>query len=122
VIPVFLGRRVLLVGICLNQTGVRRKALTADQPIRDTPRDRRLKQFAQQIAVAETAMSVLGKCRVVWHAISQIETTKPAICQVQMHLFTEPPLRSNAKATTHQKHPDQKLRVNRRTACMTVEI
>ena len=60
-IPVFLWRRILLVGIGSDQTGIDDPALTADQTFRDAPRDGRLEQVAQKFAVAKTPMPVLGK-------------------------------------------------------------
>jgi hypothetical protein len=36
---------------------------------------------------------------------------KPPIRQVQMDLFAEPPLRSDAEAIAHQQHPDEEFRV-----------
>ena len=55
-------------------------------------------------------------------AIIQIKTTKPAVCQVEVDLFTEPALGSDAKTIAHQKHADQKLGIDRRAACVAVEI
>ena len=38
-----------------------------------------------------------------------------------MHLFAQPPLRSNAEAVAHDQHPDHQFRINRRAADLTVE-
>jgi len=54
--------------------------------------------------------------------VAQIEAAKPAIREVQMHLFAEPPLRPDAKAVADQQHPDQQFGINRRAARVAVEI
>ncbi len=54
--------------------------------------------------------------------VRQIELAKPAVGQVQMHFFAEPPFRSNAEAVSDEQHPDQTLWNNRRAARVTVEI
>ena len=51
--------RTLAVGIGLDQAGIDRKALAADQPLGDAARDGRLEQLAQQIAVTQAAVAVL---------------------------------------------------------------
>ncbi len=121
-VPVFLRRRVLLVGIRFDQAGIDRHALTADQTFLDAARDGRLEQMPQQLAVAEPAMPVLGKRRVIRDPVAQIEAAEPAIRQVQMHLFAEPPLGPDAEAIADQQHPDQQLGIDGRTARVAVEI
>jgi hypothetical protein len=73
----------------MDQACIRCKALAADQPFGNAPSHGRLEQVTQQIAVAETTMTVLGERRMVWHTVGQIETAKPAIGEVQMDLFTQ---------------------------------
>ena len=121
-VPVHFRCRILLVGIGLDQTGINGHALATDQSLLDAACDGRFEQVAQQFAVAETPVPVLGKGRVVRDAVAQIETAEPAICQVQMDLFAQPPLRPDAEAIADQQHPDQKLRINRRASCVAVEI
>ena len=67
------------------------------RPSVDVPRHRRLEQMAQQLALAETPVPVLREGGVVGNAVVQIEAAKLAIRQVQMHLFAEPPFRSDAE-------------------------
>jgi hypothetical protein len=76
---------------------------------------------AQQVAVAETAMAVLGEGRVIRHPVRQIEAAKPTIGEVQMHLFAKPPLGADSQAIPHQQHADQQLGINRWAACIAVE-
>ena len=105
-IPFFLRCGVLFVGISFDQAGINRHPLAAgrwplaagrwplaaDQPFFDAPRNRRLEEVAEQFAVTETAMAVLLKVGVIRYTVGQLEATEPAIGQVQMHLFAQPPL------------------------------
>ena len=75
-LPIRLGRRVLPVRVSLNDAGACRKALAACQSLRDAAGDHRFEQMAQQIAVSETAVSVLGEGRVIRHRGGQIETAE----------------------------------------------
>jgi hypothetical protein len=59
---------------------------------------------------------------VIRDTIAQIEATKPAIREVQMDLFAESPLGPDAETVSDQKHSDQQLGIDRRAACVTVEI
>jgi hypothetical protein len=61
-------------------------------------------------------MPVLGKGRVVWDVAIEAEPAKPAISEVQMDLFVERPLGTNAIAVADQQHPHQRFRINRRPA------
>jgi hypothetical protein len=51
-------------------------------------------------------MSVLGEGRVVRHLAIEPEPTKPAVREVQVNLFAQPPFGLNAVAVTDQQHPD----------------
>ena len=61
-----------------------------------------LKQFAQQIAIAEATMPVLGEGRLVWHLAIEAEPAEPAVSKVQVHLFAQTPLGTNAVAVADQ--------------------
>lgn len=49
----------LLVGVGLDQAGIDREAVAADEPLRDAAPDGRLEQLPQKIALAETTMPVV---------------------------------------------------------------
>jgi hypothetical protein len=121
-VPVFFRCGVLLVDIRLDQAGVDDHALTADQTFRDAAHDSRLKQMAQQLAVAKPTVTVFGKRRMIRHPVAQIEAAEPAIRQVQMHLFAQATLRTDAETISDQKHPDQQLGIDGGTAGVAVEI
>jgi hypothetical protein len=44
----------------------------------------------------------------------QTEPAEPPICQIELDLIAQAPLRSDAKAATDQEHPDHQLGVDRR--------
>ena len=80
----------------------RRETLAADQTLRDAPCDGCLKQVAQQSAVAEPAVPVLRESGVIRHIVGQVQTTEPAVRQIEMHLLAEPALRPDSEAVPHQ--------------------
>lgn len=90
-VPLFLGRRVLLVGIGFNQAGIHGEALAADQPLFHATLDSHLEHVAQQVTLAKPTMPVLGKRRVIRNRVGQVEPTKPATGQVQMHFLAQSP-------------------------------
>src|SRR6056297_2148672 len=53
--------------------------------------------------------------------VAQIEAAEPAIREVQMDLFAQPPFRPDAEAIANQQHPDQQFGIDRRAAGMAVE-
>ncbi len=120
-VPFGLRCRVLLGGLGLDHAGVDRKPLAAHQALGDAARDHTLEQVPEQVAVAEPPMPVLRKRRVIRHRIRQVEPAEPAIGQVQMNLFAEPPLGPDAHAIADQQHPDHQLRIDRGPARRAVE-
>src|SRR5438046_2723521 len=84
------GSRALLVGIGSNQAGIDRKGSPVDQPFGDAAPDHSLEQLAQQIAIAEAAMPILGEGRVLWHLAVEPEPTEPAVSEVQVNLLAQP--------------------------------
>src|SRR5215216_7804686 len=49
------------------------------------------------------------------------EPAKPAIGEVQMDLFAQPPLRADAAAVADDQHADQQLRIDRRPTFLAIE-
>jgi hypothetical protein len=79
--------RELFVGIGFDQAGINGHALAADQAFFNAACNGRLEQMTQQFALAETAMAVFGKGRMIRGPVIQIEAAKPAIREVQMYLL-----------------------------------
>src|SRR5271154_5242693 len=76
----------LLVRVRLDQAGVGGEAVAADKPFSNAAPHCRLEQFAQEIAIAEAAMTVLREGRVIRHVAFQTEPAEPPIGEVQMDL------------------------------------
>ena len=57
----------------------------------------------------------------VRYRVLQAESTEPAIGQIEMDLFAQSALGTNAKAVTDDQHPHHQLRIDRRPPGMAVE-
>ena len=68
----------------MGQTGIDRKPFAANQPLLYTALHRHFENLAQQVAVTEPAMTVLGKCRVIGHIPFKVELAEPAIGKVEV--------------------------------------
>ena len=66
-------------------------------------------------------MAVLGEGRVVQHRAIQAEPAEPAIGEVQVDLFAQPPLGADAAAIADQQHANDQLGIHRRTTDHAVE-
>ena len=115
------GSRALLVGIGSNQAGIDSKGRPVNQPFCHAASDHGLEQLAQQIAIAEAAMPILGEGRVVRHLAIEPEPTEPAVGEVQVHLLAQPSFGANAVAVANQQHPDEQFGINRRPASRAVK-
>lgn len=66
-------------------------------------------------------MTVLGEGEVVGHVAVQAQSAEPPIGQVEMHLFTQAPLRPDAEAVANQQHADQQFGIDRGAPNRAVE-
>src|SRR5438552_11767873 len=57
----------------------------------------------------------------VRHCILETQSTEPAIGQIEVDLFAQPALGTNAKAVPHDQHPHHQLRIDRRPPSVAVE-
>ena len=76
--------------------------------------------LAQEIALAEAAVAVLGKRRMIRDVAIEPQATEPAISQIEVELLAQPPLGANAEAVADNLHPDHQLRINRRATHLAV--
>jgi hypothetical protein len=109
----FVFDPLLPIGIRLDQAGVDREAFPADQPLTNAAPQHRLKHASQQIALAEAAMSVLRKGRMVGYVAVEPESAEPAVCQVEMNLLTKSSLGADAEAVADDQHPDHQFGIDR---------
>lgn len=97
-----------------DQAGIDAKALASDEAfVNASPQDR-FKEVSEQTVFAETHVPVLRKGRMVWHRVTLIEFVKRPVRQVDVDLFAQVALRTNALPVIQQQHPDHQLEVNRR--------
>jgi hypothetical protein len=101
-VPVLAGGRALLVGVRLDQAGIDAEPPAADEPLLDTPAYRRLEDVAEQVAIAEPSVPVLGEGRVVRDPIRQVQAAEPAIGEIEVNLLAQPPLRADPEAVADE--------------------
>jgi hypothetical protein len=73
-----------------DYAGVDREGFAPDDPFLHAARHHCLEQLAQQIALTETAVVVLGKCRMIGDVGIEPQATEPAIGQIEMDLLAQP--------------------------------
>ncbi len=81
----------LAAGIGGNGAAINRCRLPANKTKGRTTINDHLEHPAQNIAVREAAMAVLGKGRAVRHQAFKSEMTKPAIGKIEVNLVNQPP-------------------------------
>jgi hypothetical protein len=111
----------LAVSIGLDQTGINSEGFTTDQPFGHATANHGLEYVPQHIAVAETAMTIFGERRMVWHVAIKTQPAEPSIREVQVNLLAQPPLGSDTEAIADNQHSDQQFRIDRGTARRTIE-
>jgi hypothetical protein len=82
--------------------------------------DNFFKQHAVNVALAKSAIAVLGESRMTRHGSFQPQPAEPAIGQVEMHLIAQLPLGTNAISVANEQHPQHQFRINRGTAFSAV--
>ena len=112
---------MLAAHIGAHEAAIDCEPFAANQPLGNAARHRRLEQLAQDVAVAEATMPVLGESGMIGHIAFQPKAAKPAIGEVDMHLLAEPPLGPDAHAIANDQHPDHQLGINRGPSGRAVE-
>lgn len=110
----------LAIGVGADQAGIDREALAADQPFGHAAAHRRLEHLAQQIAVAEAAVSVPGEGRVIRHRAIEAQPAEPAVRQVEVDLIAQSPLGADAETVADDQHADHQFWIDRGPARRTV--
>jgi hypothetical protein len=67
-----------------DDTGVDREGFAPDDPFFHAARHNGLEQLAQKIALAKTAVAVLGKRRMIRNLAVEPQATEPAIGKVEV--------------------------------------
>src|SRR5271170_496034 len=112
---------MITTGVRLHDAGIDREGFTLDQIGIHAGPHHRLEDLTEQVAVAEPAVAIDRKGRMVRNLVVKIEAAEPAIGEVQLDLLTQPPLKANAVAVANDQHPDHQLGVDRWPADLAVE-
>ena len=107
------GQAALATGIGLDDASVHRRTRATDQAGRHTATDDLFEQPAEQIALAETAVAVLGEGRAFGHVAIQPKPAEPAVGEVEVDLFAQPRLGADPVEIADQQHADHELGVDR---------
>ena len=75
-----------------------------------------LEQSSKQARLAEPAVAVLGKRRMIRDLAFEPQSAEPPVRQIEMHLLAQPPLGSDATAVADEQHAYHQLGINRRPA------
>jgi hypothetical protein len=89
------------------------QAFAPHQPFQHAALENYFEDAAEDVALAEPAVTVLGERRVIRDRFIQTQPTEPAIGQVQVHLVAKTALRSNAKRVADDQHPDHQHWIDR---------
>jgi len=108
-------------GVGPDDRGIGAKAVAADQPFSDAARQNMFEEVTKQIAVAEPAMAVLREGRMIRHVALKSDPAKPAIGEIEMHLFAQPALGTDPHDVADDQHPDHQLGIDRGAADGAVE-
>jgi len=107
---------MIAASISLHHTGVDSEAFTPDQPCIHASKYHRLKCMAQNVAVAEAAVTIDRERRMIGDRVVEIEPAEPSVGQMQLNLLAQPPLKADAVTIPNDQHPQQELGINRRAA------
>jgi hypothetical protein len=77
------------------------------------PRHHGLEQFSKQIALAETAVAVLGKRLMIGNVAVEAQATRPAGGKIDLNLIAQPALRTDAGAVAYNQHAHHQLGIDR---------
>ena len=118
-LPSTRWKRLALASTTLASTA---KPLALDQPGCHAPADDAFEHLAQDVTVAEAAITIDRKGGMVGYVVLEPEPAEPPIGKVELDLTTEPALGADRVAVADQEHPDHQLGIDRRTFRGTVEL
>jgi hypothetical protein len=90
-----------------------RGCFAANKPGRDAHRHQALEHPAQSIALSEPFMPGSAEHRMIGDIVPDPELAEPPVCQIDLHLSAQPPLRAECKHVADDQHPDHQHWVDR---------
>jgi hypothetical protein len=97
-----------------DDAGVDGEGLTSHDPFLHAARQHGLEQLAQKIALAKTAMAVLGNRRMIRNLAVEAQAAEPAVGQIEVNFLAQPTFGTNAQAIADDEHPNHQLGIDRR--------
>jgi hypothetical protein len=70
-----------------DHAGVDREGFAPDNPFFDTASHHRLKQLAQKVALAKTAVAILREGRMIGNVALETQSTEPSVGQIEVDLL-----------------------------------
>ena len=110
-----------LVDVRLDQAGVDRERLAADQTDRNAGGHHALEHASEHLALAEALVPGAREDRVVRDLVLDTQTTEPAVRQIDLNLGTDPSLRPDRKHVADEQHSDHQFRIDRGASGVAVE-
>src|SRR6478736_1397134 len=110
-----------LIDVRLDQAGVDRERLAADQTDRNAGGHHALEHASEYLALAEALVPGAREDRVVRDLVLNAQTTEPAVRQIDLNLGTDLSLRPDRKDVAHQQHSDHQFRGDRGASGVAVE-
>jgi hypothetical protein len=101
---------------------VNRGVFAGDQPLLDAAPDSVLEQQTEHSGIAEAAVPVLAKGRMMRDRCTCRKTTEPAVSEIVAQLLAQSTLRPDSVDASDQCHPDQQLGINRGSTAWTVML
>src|SRR5271169_1494341 len=112
---------MITAGVRFHDTGIDRKSFTLDQTGVHARSHHRLEYLAEQVAIAEPAVTIDRKRRVIGRLVVEVEPAEPSVGQMQLDFLAQLPLKADAVAVADNQHPDHQLGINRRSAKLAVK-
>src|SRR6516165_3657534 len=107
--------------VCFDNAGIHGKPLALDKTGIHARPDYSFENLAKNIALAEPAMTIDRKSRMIGNIVLEIEPAKPAIAKVQFDFLAQLAFRTDPIAVTDNEHPQHEFGINRRSANFAVE-
>src|ERR1700676_1526538 len=104
---------MITAGVRFHAAGIDREGFTLDQTGVHARPHHRLEYLAEQVAIAEPAVTIDRERRVIGHIVVEVEPAEPPVGQMQFDFLAQLPLKTDAVAVADDQHPDHQLGINR---------
>ena len=112
---------MITAGVRFHDAGIDREGFTLDQTGVHARPHHRLEYLAEQVAIAEPAVTIDRERRVIGHIVVEVEPAEPSVGQMQLDFLAQLPLKMDAVAVADDQHPDHQLGVDRGPANLAIK-